>query len=104
MALVVRTDLDPASLGGNIRAAVKSVDPSALVYGIVPMTDLVSSALAQERFNAVVMSVFALLGITLAVVGIYGVVAFSVSRRTRPSEISRSMTTSGVNLAPVGQT
>ncbi|HXW05438.1 MAG TPA: ABC transporter permease, partial [Vicinamibacterales bacterium] len=80
---VVRTGSDPASLGEPVRRTVAALDPEAAVDRVRPMTAYVEAGLAQARLNLVLMTGFGLAAVLLAVVGIYGVISFSVSQRTR---------------------
>jgi putative ABC transport system permease protein len=82
LSVVMRTTADPSSLVSVARGAVRSVDPSVPLVEPQPMTALVSDAVAQPRFRSRLLLVFAGLAVLLALVGIYGVVAFIVEQRT----------------------
>jgi putative ABC transport system permease protein len=82
MTLIVRARSDPASLAAAVRAKVQEVDPNQTVYDIATMEQRFSTAVAPQRFNALVMAIFAGMAVVLAAVGIYGVMAYSVTRRT----------------------
>jgi putative ABC transport system permease protein len=81
LSVVIRTTADPASLVSVARGAVQSVDPSVPLIEPLPMTTLVSASVAQPRFRSMLLLSFAGLAVLLAVVGIYGVVAFVVEQR-----------------------
>ena len=81
--IAVRSTLPARSLAANIRSALCSIDPSLAVGDIQTMGDLESEASAQRRFQTSLLSVFAGIALFLALVGLYGLMAYSVSRRTR---------------------
>jgi putative ABC transport system permease protein len=79
----VRTDIPPASLIPAIRRIVNDVDPQTAPDRIATMEQILSNSILQPRFYAGMFGLFALIAGTLAVVGIYGGIAFAVSSRTR---------------------
>jgi putative ABC transport system permease protein len=81
--VVVRTTGDPLALTPAVRAAVKSVDHELILTDVTSMASLVDVALGGARFGMQLLSGFALVALLMAALGIYGVVAFVVSRRTR---------------------
>ncbi|HET8645557.1 MAG TPA: ABC transporter permease, partial [Vicinamibacteria bacterium] len=81
--VVVRTAADPLAMTGSVRAAVRGVDRALAVSEVATMEALVDEALGGTRFRMQVLSAFALAALVLAALGIYGVVAFVVGRRTR---------------------
>jgi putative ABC transport system permease protein len=82
MNLVLRTASGPLASVAPVKAAVQAVDPTQPVYDIATMDQRLSESMAPQRFNALLVGVFALAALGLAGVGIYGVLAFSVARRT----------------------
>jgi putative ABC transport system permease protein len=81
--LVVRSAVEPASLETAVRARIHEIDPAVLVAHVAPLSSLIGAELRTPRFRAVLVGAFALVGVLLAAVGVFGVVSYVVGRRTR---------------------
>ncbi len=82
-SLAVRSSLPPAAMANEIRLALKATDPDVTFSDVQTMGDLVSFASARRRFQTSLLTAFAGIALLLALVGLYGLMAFSVKRRTR---------------------
>jgi putative ABC transport system permease protein len=83
VAIVARTSVEPMNVARDLETAVQSINHDVPLTKVQPMTALMSDAIARQRLSLVVLAVFAVVAVLVAAVGLYGVVAHSVTERTR---------------------
>jgi putative ABC transport system permease protein len=89
--VVVRTSLDAGSAAAELRAAVSAMDRTTPVDRIEPMAQLISGSVAQPRFRTLILLAFSMLALVMASIGIYGVMNYLVTQRTREFGIRLSV-------------
>ncbi|HJT72224.1 MAG TPA: ABC transporter permease, partial [Terriglobales bacterium] len=110
MSLVVRTENKPESISGAVRRIVHDLEPQAAIPSFQTMRQVVARSVSEQRFQVILLATFAGIAVILACLGIYGVLAFTITRRTfeigvrmalgaRPDTILKSTLRDG--MAPV---
>lgn len=113
MRLVVRTEGDPAAMTSAVRHAVASVDPNQPITEVHTMEQLLDSAVSQRRLSMLLLGIFGAIATVLAVIGIYGVMAYAVSQRAHeigirmalgagPLQVLGMVVGNGMQLAGLG--
>ena len=111
--IVVRTQGDPAALADSVRAELKALEKDMAVYDMRTMTEVRAASVAERRFILILAMAFGVLALTLAAVGVYGVMALVVSERTQemgirlalgaePMKVLGLVVRQGVTLAALG--
>jgi putative ABC transport system permease protein len=112
-SLVIRTTPDPLSIVSSLKSQVRSIDPDIPVSRIATLESVLSDSIAQPRVYLILVAIFALVGLLLAAIGIYGVISYSVTQRTgefgvrlalgaSSYDVLRMVLTDGMKLAGIG--
>jgi putative ABC transport system permease protein len=113
LTFVIRTDGNPSRLAASVREAIRHIDPEQPVFNVRTLEDMVTGSVAAQRFNALLIALFAYVAVLLMVVGIYGLIAGWVTESTRdigvrlalgatPGEILSLVVGRGLRLAAFG--
>jgi putative ABC transport system permease protein len=113
MTVVLKATGDPNQLIAAVRQQVKTIDPDQPIYSIRTMDEIRAESVAPERLNLTLLSIFAGIALVLAIVGIYGVMSYSVTQRTheigirmaigaQPRDVFRMVIGQGMMLALIG--
>jgi predicted permease len=113
MFLVARTANDPTGLASAVRGVIRGLDAELPVFRVTTLEQLVADSLSQRRFALILFGVFAGVALALAAVGLYGVMAYSVTQRTheigirmalgaRPGQVCKLVVGQGMRVALIG--
>lgn len=111
--LMARVSGDPMLVAGALRAAVREIDPALAVFGVEPLERTLAQSTGEQRFMMLLVGLFAGLALALAVIGIHGVLSYSVVKRRReigirialgaePAQVVRVVLGHGVRLTAIG--
>jgi putative ABC transport system permease protein len=113
MSVATRSAAAPGVVSSILRAAVKNADPDMPLERVVPLREVLQESVAEPRFRTVLLGAFALMAVTLAAVGLYGLISYSVAQRTReigirvalgaqPRQVVLPVVREGLILAVIG--
>ena len=113
LAIIARTPAEPAAMASAVRTAVHTLDKDLPIYAVRTMDQMLDTSMARERMSMLILVVFAVVALTLASVGLYGVVSHGVTERTheigvrmalgaQPRHVLGLVVRQGLSMAMVG--